>query len=417
MSSWLQRYSTLAFATQSDLTTETTSGFLSLHCGSDVQPDLAREMIEMELLEGVVGASSAPIVGSKHGGKVKFRVPLQGAWVGYDPAADSLADKLPPEFALQAMIFGSNAGAPWVQTYVNAAVDAGSSTTSIVTKAGTALVGGFWVSAAAATGAGLVTGWVKSKSGSPGAETLTLAEAATATPAENDKRYPSATIAITNDAPTPLTIRYLGGAGTLGYAFIGCVAEEIAYGLDAKAVPVLELSYVFTSYKRLASSTSLSVPQPCYPMPPLMADKNARITMGGVAKAGIGAARLVITTELGFVDDINGAQGVSAVFVVKKTVKFSCNVPLDSADSVTDGAGPWDTMLENATTTSLCVTVGRVLGRIWSLWLPALRLSAQPKLAVVNGYYVHQLEFEAAPYTDDGGSTAPADTPGRIGMS
>lgn len=411
MSRWLKRSSSLGFAAQSDYVTEQTLGFTWALVGADVQPDLARELIQMELLEGVEGASSVPSVGSKHGGKVKFKFPLEGLAVGYNPTTHTIGDKVPPWFRLLAALLGSGAAnASFDVAHLASCVGTGSDIDTIVTSSGINTVGAFW-----ASGPSLRYGWIKSKTGTP--ETLTMALPMNAVPENGDSRYPSATIALTSQQPVPTTLRYIGNAAELGWAFIGAICEDAVYNLDAKQVPTVELTYSFTNHKRLAAAGGLQVPTACVRLPPLLGDANARVQMGGVIRRGLGSLKLQITNEIGYVEDHNSAQGVYEAFVSRRTVKISCNVPIDTADTLTDGNSPWETMLVNGTATSLCLSVGTAIGRIFSMFAPALRLMAQPKIVEVGGQLCESLEFEAAPYSDDSDPTAPGNTVLRFGLA
>lgn len=411
MARWLKKDSSLGFAAQSNYGTEQTSGFTWIACGNDVGVDLAREAIQMELLEGQAGASTAPLFGSKHGGKVTFKIPLTSLQVGYDGTSDTIGSKVPPWWKLMAGVLGSGtANASFDVAYLASVVDVGSTTTSIVTDTGTHTVGAAWY-----TGGTDGIGWIQSKTGSP--ETLTLSPALPNAPSSGVARYPTTTIALTTVQPVPLTIRYVGSATELAYVFVGCIPESASLTPDARQVPVLELSYVFTDHFRSDTVGGLQVPANFTRVQPAISSKGARFLLGGVIKHGVGDLKLEVTNEIAYIDSHNATQGVYEAVVTSKKVKVTCSVPIDSTDTITTGSSPMETLLESNGTTSILYNSGLAPGSQFSLWLPALRLAAQPKLTDKSGFYAESLEFEAAPVSTDGSSTAPASTVLRMALA
>ncbi len=382
--------------------------------------DLARENQAIQLLEGVAGANSAPLAGSKHGGKVKFKVPLRGCKVAYDPTS-TIVGNTPPEFALMAIALGSGvANAPFTSAYVAAACDTGATYTSVPTTAGTFVPGQFFVSDSDGLGGNLATGWVKSKSGTPA--TLVLHDATMYRPASGDNIYPTATACLTTTQPSPLTIRYVGTSG-LGYVLVGCVCESATISAGARQVPVLELSYTFTSHTRDATIGGMQVPVGYERVAPSISSKGSRLLVAGAVKDGVADLKIDYKATLAFVDSHNALQGVSECVVTSKTVKITCSIPIDSLDTLTNGSSPYETSLETgATIGGICLTTGTMPGKICSIFAPAVRVSAQPKLTDKGGFLCEQLEFEAAAYTSDGTSTttvdaSPADTVFRVALA
>lgn len=411
MARWLKKESSLGFAAQSNYITEQTSGFTWLACGSDVGVDLNRDTISMELLEGTPGASSAPLFGSKHGGKVSFKIPLSSLMVGYDGTADTIASKVPPWFKLMAGVLGSGtANAPFDVDYLASVVDVGSTTTSVVTDAGTHVVGAAW-----STGSTDGIGWIQSKTGSP--ETLTMYPALANAPSSGVARYPTTTIALTTVQPVPLTLRYVGSDAGLGYIFVGCIPESASLNLDARQVPVLELSYVFTDHSRSNSIGGLNVPASFTRVQPAISSKGARFMLGGAIRHGVADLKLEVACELAYIDSPNAQQGVYECVTTNRTIKVSCTVPIDSTDTITSGSSPWETMLETSGTTSILYNSGLAAGSHFSTWMPALRLAAQPKLVDKSGFYCESLEFVGSPVLTDGSSTAPAGTVLRMALA
>lgn len=411
MARWNRKDSSLGFASQINYYAEKTTDFTWLSCGDDVGLDLAREAIEMQLLEGTPGASSQPLFGSKHGGKVSFKIPLSSLKVGYVGTSDTIGSCVPPWWRLMAGVLGSGtANASFDAAYAAAIVDTGSATTSIVTTTGTHTVGAAWY------GGGMDgISWIKSKSGTP--ETLTIEPALDNAPLMGSARYPTTTLALTTEQPTPLTIRYVGANAALGYVLIGCVPESATLTLDARQVPVLELAYTFTSHYRMASDGGLQLPASFSRVQPAISSNGARLLLGGVRKHGIGDLKLEVTNEIAYIDSHNTDQGVYEAVVTSRKVKVSCSVPIDSSDVGSPGPSPWEALLEGGTTTSLMYGSGTSPGKIFNCWLPSLRVSAQPKLVDKNGFYSEALEFEAAPVTTDGSTTAPASTVLRMALA
>ena len=293
------------------------------------------------------------------------------------------------------------------------------SPTVIGTNTGSYTTGQFFCAASDTAGTNLVTGWIKSQSGA----SLTLFEA-TATPASDPTNvYPTSTACLTSTQPSPLTIHYVGSNAALGYVLVGCVCESASLTLGARQVPVLELSYSFTSHTRSATVGGLQIPAGYERVQPSIGVKGARLTLGGVATDGVGDLKLTYTATHSYIDSHNALQGVAECIVTSKTVKISCTVPIDSTDTLTNGSSPYETKLEQGTTVNgLCLTTGTQPGKILSIFCPAVRVSAQPKLVDKGGFLCEQLEFEAAAYAADGTSpttvdAAPADSVFRIALA
>ncbi len=435
MSRWLKRDSSLGFATQSDYVTEAPSGYTYLLAGDDVSVDLAREVVQTQLLEGVVGANSAPLAGSKHGGKIKVKVPLRGCSIAYDPTSDAISGKTPPEFQLLAIALGSGAANAAFNAIYKAAAD------SLITNAGDNITvkytgtisqvdGAFFCSAASDHAvppvySNLVTGWVQAKDTVSSPHEIDLFEGAANVATVGDDVFPTSTIALSTVQPTPITIKYVGSDAAFAYVLVGCVCDSAVLTLSAKAVPTLELGYTFTSHRRDTSMGGMHVPASFTRVQPSIGLKGARLTLGGNVKPGVADLKIDYSAALAYVDSHTAVQGVAECIVTSRTVKVTCSIPLDSSDTITAGSSPYETALENGTTIGgLCLTTGTKPGQILSILVPALRVTAQPKLADKGGFIVEQLEFEAAAYTSDEPNTtagvqdaAPADSVLRIGLA
>lgn len=420
MTRFLKRDASLGFSVQADFVTEKTTGFAYLLCADAVEPDLAREIQMVDLLEGQVGVSSAPLAGSKHGGTVKFKIPMQGLAVAYDPTADTITAKVPGIFTLLCAMLGCDtANAPFSQSYGAAHVDAGCTTTSIVTTAGTHVVGGFIATEKVADSTNVLAGWIKSKAGAP--ETLTLEEALAGTPAAGDAVVPSVTACLTAIQPIPQTLRYVGSVSQFGYIFIGCVCENVDLVFDVKGLAMVEVTYKYTDHKRSSSIGGLQVPTKYTRLQPIMGASGSRCTIDGALTTGIKSIKVSVAFKLAFMEDPNAGQGVQDCTVVDRKVKFSFVVPLNSSDTIVNGSGPWETKLENQTAISFMLTLGSKIGNLFSLYIPAARLAAQPKLVDMDGFWAESLELEAGPSQADKDpavtDSAPADTPLRIGLA
>ena len=413
--------------------TEASTGFSYLLAGEDVSIDLAREVQATQLLEGVVGANSAPVVGSKHGGKVKFKIPMRSLKVGWDPTTSiATAGVLPPEAKLLAIMLGCDTGnAIWSAAYAAAAA-------SLITADGDNIgvaysgaiphvPGAFFVSAAADGStppkySNLATGWIEAKDTASTPRMVTLFEGAAVAPAVGDNVYPTATLALTVEQPTPMTIRYVGSNAALAYVLVGAVCEQATITMGARQVPILELTYVCTSHRRDAALGGLQLPGKFERVQPSIGIKGARLTLGGTVRAGIADLKIDLMAALAFIDSHNAPQGVAECIVVSRTVKITCSISINSDDTLVDGASPIEQLLESGDILNgLCLTTGTKPGQLVSIFCPAVRVVGQPKVADKAGFLVETVEFEAAAYTSDIDplvtNVAPADSVLRIAFA
>lgn len=425
---WLKRDSSLGFAKQTgyDTVNSTDGDFRWLAAAEDVSLDLAREVQRTQLLEGRTGATSAPQIGGKHGGKIKFKCVLRGMEPGYTQAAtfDTLAHgsaHIPAEFDLLHAAMGWD-GVAYVYK-AHAANGLASSTTSTATgDTGVTFTRGMFLASATSGTSNVASGWVKSHTGaSP--DVATLYEAHAGSPSASDDLINAVVAYLQPSQPEPLTIRYVGSDSAFGYVLVGCMCDSVTLTAQARQPIVCEFSYTFTQHSRSAIG-GLHIPAARVALPPAIGRQGGRLTMGGAVNSVLADLKIDLANTYSYIDNPNGQEGVTAAILTTRVVKVSATVPIDSTDTLTGGNDPYEAALVAATPTSVCLTLGTVPGAICSIFLPALRYTAQPKLNEKGGFLAMSLEMEAAPVTDDadpvgldGIVVCPAGSPLRIAIA
>ena len=118
---------------------------------------------------------------------------------------------------------------------------------------------------------------------------------------------------------------------------------------------------------------------------------------------------------MAYIPSHNKQQGVVAAIVTERKLVLTCSVPFDSVNSFTGSLPYWDNAFETGTAKCLTVTVGDRPGYVFSVYLPAMHLFAQPGLKDEGGLLYHTLQFRPSRSDAEGTSgavdatTTPAD--------
>ena len=431
---WSGQYMTVAAARQTDLTTENITGgsFAAFAAAVDV-PDHAQEQEDFsDLAAGQFGAYEPPAPGSRSGGSLSMRFPLEALKSGYDPTSENPGDAgvISPAMVLLGNALGSG-GSSAVSSdaefwqgyhlartgYHAASVNATGSTTSSVK-----------VDDQSYYTAGALALWGTTASeATPSigfAETLTndtqdlvdLFEPMAVAPANGDDAFGTATAYLSGSDPVPLTIHILGDNTAFKFAYIGCIATRVAFlGMSAKT-PMVEIDYMFTARKRYGSGGGLTAPADFTRARPFLGRYGGRFLVDGSPKCGWGDFSVEVNFDIIPVECPNKEEGYSEFVRRLASCNVSAQIPIDSSDTITGNNSEMETAYEAGTTMSIGGYMGLQIGGMAAFLLPAVKLAEAPQLTDINGILGESIVARPAAYSADDGDTAPADTLFRVAV-
>lgn len=467
MAQWTLKDSSLLVAVQDDYKTPVPastatekSKYRSLACEISL-PSLSTDIQEIDVATGVPAGSAEKVVGSRHGGEISFRIPLQGLAFGagsYVPGIDSPGSLVPgssfdsgaagvcPEWlALAASQLGANTQAAlyaggvttaqrqdkfWSGEHLQAVaynatgLDTGSTTSVAKVDDGSLSAYEPGAMVALESAAGVVSSFVKGKTdnGSGNADDLTFFEDSEAAGAANGAVYGALTSFTSSDQQAPLSMILLGVESEMAIRLCGAIGTGLSLSLESGAVPVMELKYTFTDYEMIDAGGLVS-PTKRPRTAPILGTKGGFLKVDGAKRCGLSEVSLDVEIENAYTKCHSAAQGVSSATTTRRTVRFSATVPYDSADAVTAGAHLWQSKLENGTDISFSVNSGKTAGSVFSMLIPAANLSAVPNMSDDDGRVAFTLEAEAGVTTGDdaagvaAGNESPANSVLRIGVA
>ena len=431
---WSGQYMTVLAARQTDLTTENTTGgsFAAFAAAVDV-PDHAQEQEDFsDLAAGQFAAYEPPAPGSRSGGTLSMRMPLEALKVGYDPTAEDPGDAgvVSPAMVLLGNALGSG-GASAVSSdaefwqgyhlartaYIAGSVNAGGSTTTVVNVADQSLYtsGALALFGTTASETAPMAGWVKTLTNDT-QDTVTLFEAMNAAPANADDAFGTATAYLSGNDPVPLTVHILGDNAAFKYAYIGCVANSVRIDAMSGKTPMIEIGFTFTARKRYSSGGGLSAPSDFTRARPFLGRYGGRFLVDGTAACGWGDFSIEVNFDIVPVECPNKEEGVSEFQRRLSAVNVSAQIPIDSTDTITSNNSPMETKYANGTAMSIGGYMGQTIGGMASFLLPAVTLAEAPQLVDINGLLGESIVARTSAYSSDDGSTAPADTLLRIAV-
>ncbi len=421
---WKAKQSAVGFKVQDDYATPQSSGSPTwLLVDSDVSVELARESKAINLLEGQFGATSAPLVGSKHGGKVKFKCPLRT--VPGPPTGTGYTD-VAPELQLIALALSgecpSGGGLSPIQSILK---DFSASTAAVIgyapstrtisldTSASVPLSqSGNFVLVTGSDGSTVVNpAWSTAIVGG-GARVVTLFERGRTDPAAGNRIGASLTISSAGPVATAgLTLFYqTDEVGATALRLTGCVVESLTISLDPKQIPMVEFAFVFTDYAYVAktSGEGAHTPTSNTRVAPLIDANGARLVLGAKGndsglEGALSSLKVTITNELKYIESHVAAQGVSECIIAQQKIAVAADVVLDMSSSGGTGIGPTmiDEGFESGGTMPLALSVGKNVGQVFAVFCPSLRTMQQPVLTNKDGVLVYRLAWEAATYSGD----------------
>lgn len=431
---WSGQYMTVLAARQSDLTTENVTGasFTAFAAAVDV-PDHAQEQEDFsDLAAGQFAAYEPPAPGSRSGGTISMRFPLECLKSGYDPTSEDpgAAGVISPAMVLLGNALGSG-GAAAVSSdaefwqgyhlartgYHAGSVNAVGSTTSQVKvddqsyyTAGALALWGTTASEATPS-----IGWAKTLTNDT-QDLVDLFEAMAVAPANADDAFGTATAYLSGNEPVPLTMHILGDNAAFKYAYIGCVATRVKLDWMSGKTPMVEIDWMFTARKRYGSGGGLTAPADFTRARPFLGRYGGRFTVDGTATCGWGDFSVEANFDIIPVECPNKEEGVSEFVRKLATVAVNAQIPIDSGDSISNNNSPMEEKYANGTTMTIAGYSGQTIGGIASMLLPAVKLAEAPQLVDINGILGESIVARPAAYSGDDGSAAPADTLLRVAV-
>ena len=440
MSFWRTEYSSLLVAPQVGgfgVPNSIDAAFKALLCDKP-KFSPATEITELDLLQGVIGATPERLVGRRSAG-LTFTIPLEGFKAGYDPTAENpggapvgSVDVIPHCLALLANILGSNNGvidtaanfwkgihlscsqysvAPAVASATSSSITLHDSTASNKVK-----VGQLVATALAADSEAVQFGFVEAKAG----QVLTLFEASGVTVSDvlaNVYGTANAWVSTVCLGQVPMTFRWVGDDTTMAYVIEDGICEAVKLTWEAGAVPTLEFTYKCYNFSMNKTKGGLVVPDAFVRIPQIVGSVNGRATVGGVVTGGLEKCTLEWKLGVKEIKSHSASQGVSGVIISKPRLTATFSIPHLASDVVYDPAGTpgnigshlWQSKLERGVLTSIGCYVGSDVGRMFAFLIPAGRLIGVPALEDRDGTAAYTLTIEAAAYHAD--TTDTAETP------
>jgi hypothetical protein len=420
---WYSEYSSLLVAPQSAFGTPNTSfvdstdlgDFRALLCDKPKFTP-ATEVVETDLLTGIIAASPERLVG-RRSGTLTFTQPLEAFIKGYDGTSTPGTTEVAPHWAcLLANALGSNASAVagsaadfWAGMHmsnsakISTNILSGSTSTSLNLDATSTLhAGQLIVAAGSVSDTEPTIAWIKGLN--TGTGVATLFEAGKNTAQTNDATFGTATGWVSSEAleQLPLTFRWIGKDESLCYVLTDAICESVKVTWESGAVPVAEFSFKVYDYQvDSAFAGGLVIPDAYNRVPQIVGGVNGRATIDTDAFEGIEKAEFTFKIEVKEIKSHNASQGIGNVILVKPRLSASFSVPHLNDQPVTAGSFVWQSKLQTQTTVSVGCYVGSVVGKIFSFLIPAARIVAVPALEDRDGIIAYTLQLEASKYTDD----------------
>ena len=451
MAAWNDHSLLAAYQTALGTPNTVDADFVALHCERP-EVKFEHELVELDLMEGQVGAAPERLVG-RRSGSIRFAFPVEGLVSGYDGTEDPGAapageEVIPPWFCLIANAMGSNMsavatnaqfwrglGSSVSQFSDSDVVAAGTNSTTITVldagASGQIDVGQLVVTALTPTNTSPQIGWVKVKA----LQVLTLFEASVNTVADDDGDIFGTTTAYASAEITetaPITFRWVGANALHCFDLEDSFCDNFKISWEAGAVPVCEFSYRFFNFQRNKLDGGLAIPAAYNRIPQLIGSNNARATIDGSNRCGLENCEFSWTAGNLRVTKCHGStNGVSAVEVISPRVRMAFSILDDTVnDDVYDAAGAtanlgqyeWISRLELATAITVGVYVGSQVGKILAMLVPNGKIVATPDVQFRDTSVAYGLQIEAGAYSADVTDTAEttADSPinslGRVAL-
>lgn len=426
MAFWYSEYSSLLVAPQAGFGTPNTS-FVSSGSLGDFKALLvdkpkfapATEVVETDLLTGVIAASPERLVGRRHG-TLTFSQPLESLIKGYDGTATAPGNEgvIPHWMCILGAALGSNIGALsnaddfWAGVHLSNSGYLGSNVISWsapnVTLDSTSGLDAGQLLLAAADMDDNTPSMSYIKGLNTGTGVVTLFESPRNNPANNDATFGTTTGWVSSNAISPVafTFRWIGKDGQLCYVLTDAVLESAKVTWESGAVPTVEFSFRVFDYQADGSfAGGLVIPEGYNRVPQLVGGVNGAATIDGNQTGGIEKAEFSYKVEMKEVKSHNASQGIGTVTLVKPRLTASFSIPHTNDVAPTDGQYIWQNKLSSQTPISVACYVGSYVGKVFSFLIPAARIVAVPALEDRDGIIAYTLSLEASKWTADTATT------------
>lgn len=439
--SW--KIKSIAIARQTALATEnTTDASFGVFPAEVEVPELSRQIFDNMIATGKIGVNYAPAVGAIRG-KIKLKFPAFGFKRGYAPATEEpgvTAGVISANAVLMGLALGSasdsitsdaeflkgfglsfsNFTAGFAATFANNTVAAATSALQIDVQAGEGVdykPGQLVTFGSSATDNQNSVSWIKTIS----TDTIVFADAMSAAAQVNDDSFGTICAFNSSQQPVPFTLRLLGDNAGFKMAMVGCTIDSCKITPNASEPPMIEMEISaagVTEYSTGGGTLPLTV-TPTLPYP-MLGNYGGRSTIGynGAAMSAVNGLRdLSIEIANNWVDILgHGSQtGIAERICLGRDIKVNFKIPTSSADTKTNGEDFWDTYLTSANPIAMALYGGALPGTGFSVFMPALHQSEEPKMVEVDGLIHREITLRPGDYTGDTGTTGIADSALRVG--
>jgi hypothetical protein len=442
---WAWPVKSVGFARQTALATENvTDGEFSWAPVQCELPESVAELFDLAIATGQVGTFYPPVTGDQTG-TIKVKWLNYGAKRSYDPETEELgitASAIPVTIPLTALCLGSssdsittaanflsglglsgtNFTATKSATYGNGDVASAASASQFNVGTGNGAdykAGQFYVGGPSKTSTALSRGWIKTIA----TDTITLADAAENTPIAGDDTFSTVVAHSSGQQPQPVTIRIVGKDAEFKIALVGCLPTKLSIeGVAGKPV-MLEAEFswlkmtVYATGGGFASTAHTVTPTQPYPLSKTGGGRATLNINGGTyfATTGLQDFKVDIENQYGDIQGHGGLGGIGERSFEQRITNVSLKFPRSSGDAVSNGMNQWRKALVDGTSFGIALYCGILPGTNFSIFLPALYLSEETKMALIGNTLSDELKFRPGVYTGDTGTTAPADSPVRLG--
>lgn len=403
-------------------------------------PEAARQAFDLMVSAARSGTYYPPASGAKTG-KVSIKTSNFGLVRSYDPTTQEpgvTSGVLPVHILLAALAMGSasdsiTSDAEFLQgfglhrcnftaskgaTYGSGDVAVVTSTTVLDVGAGNGAdyqPGQLFACGDTAADTAPSVSWIKTIS----TDTLTFADAMANLAIAGDDVWPTVVAAITDQQAVPFTMRILGDNAADKVALIGCQVDKITFTIKAQEIVQIEYDISFGGMSFYGTGGGLQSITVQGQMPPaLIGGEGGRVTMGvgGSAMAAVTIGEITVEIENSPIPimSIGAANGIAERYVAERKTTVTALYPRSSGD-VVGTETYWKSAFRAGTPISLAGYAGKAPGKGFAMFFANLHQFEEPKDVDVGGVKYEELKLRPGQYTDDTGSTAPADTPARLG--
>ena len=293
-------------------------------------------------------------------------------------------------------------------------VTAGSDNNTVVTTAGAYFGGELLIAATSATDLASQVGYVKTGQAAGGS--VELRENATNIAANADNTYPTLTFYAGEQEQQPATVLLRGPtAADRSLRLIGCISQSLSFTLETRTTGRFELVMAVNGWEYDNSVAGLVVPSQVDGIPAIIGRNNGRVIMGDSGSAdiqcGVSALAINVANEISYRLCASAEEGRDQAVTTRRTVGLSFTADFDSDQAVYDEAGAvvssgagsdkWESMIDRESKMTFEFEAGPHVSRIFSAFIGAAKVTAQPGFTDTEGRWSFPVTMEADPDTGD----------------